>query len=82
MREGLGDVAFADADRAVEDDGLAAGEPAQGGEVADLGGGQFRGGAEVEPFEGGLVLEPVPLENWIPALTWAFPGFRLLARIR
>jgi hypothetical protein len=27
-------------------------------------------------------VELVPLENWIPALTWAFPGFRLLARIR
>ena len=26
--------------------------------------------------------ELVPLENWIPALTWAFSGFRLLARIR
>ena len=35
-----------------------AGEPAQGGEVADLGGGQLRGGGEVEPLEGGLGLEP------------------------
>src|SRR3954454_4807908 len=51
--QGLGDVALADADRAVEDDRLAAGQPAQGGEVADLGGGQFRGGGEVEPLEGG-----------------------------
>ena len=33
------------------------GEPAQGGEVADLGGGQFRGGGEVESFQGGLGLE-------------------------
>ena len=56
--EGLGDVALADADRAVEDDGLAGGQPAQGGEVADLGGGQLRGGAEVEALEGGLGLEP------------------------
>ena len=56
--EGLGDVALADADRAVEDDGLAGLQPAQGGEVADLGGGQLRGGGEVEPLEGGLGLEP------------------------
>ena len=56
--EGLGDVALADADRAVEDDRLAGGEPAQGGEVADLGGGQLRGGGEVEALEGGLGLEP------------------------
>ncbi len=61
--EGLGDVALADADGSVEDDGLAAGEPAQGGEVADLGGGQFRRGAEVEPFEGGLVLEAGAAES-------------------
>ena len=33
-------------------------QPAQGGEVADLGGGEFRGSAEVESFEGRLVLEP------------------------
>jgi len=26
--------------------------------------------------------DPVPLENRIPALTWAFSGFRRLARIR
>ncbi len=45
-------------DRAVQDDGLPGLQPAQGGEVADLGGGQFRGGAEVEAFERGLGLEP------------------------
>ena len=56
--QGLGDVALADADRAVEDDGLAGVQPAQGGEVADLGGGQLRGGGEVEAFQGGLGLEP------------------------
>ena len=33
-------------------------QPAQGGEVADLGGGQLRGGGEVESLEGGLGLEP------------------------
>jgi hypothetical protein len=33
-------------------------QPAEGGEVADLGGGQFGGGGEVEPLEGGLGLEP------------------------
>ena len=32
-------------------------QPPQGGEVADLGGGQFRAGGEVEAFEGGLFLE-------------------------
>jgi hypothetical protein len=31
---------------------------------------------------GCLGLKLVPLENWIPALNWAFLGFRLLARIR
>ena len=39
--EGLGDVALADPDGPVEDDGLAGLQPAQGGEVADLGGGQL-----------------------------------------
>ena len=42
----------------VEDDRLARLQPAEGGEVADLGGGQLRGGGEVEPLEGGLGLEP------------------------
>ena len=60
--QGLGDVALADADRAVEDDRLAGGQPAQRGEVADLGGGQLRRGGEVEPFEGGLGLEPGPAD--------------------
>ena len=46
-----------DNDGAVEDDGLAGLQPAEGGEVADLGGGQLRGGGEVEALEGGLVLE-------------------------
>ena len=32
-------------------------EPAQRGEVADLRGGQFRAGGEVEPFQGGLFVE-------------------------
>ena len=41
VAEGLGDVAFPDADGAVEDHGLAGVQPAQGGEVADLGGGQL-----------------------------------------
>src|SRR6185437_4444595 len=54
--QGLGDVALADADRAVEDDGLTRLQPAEGGEVADLGGGQLRGGGEVEALEGGLGL--------------------------
>jgi hypothetical protein len=33
-------------------------QPPQRGEVADLGGGQFRGGGEVEALEGYLLLEP------------------------
>ena len=43
VAEGLGDVAFADADGAVEDHGLAGVQPAQCGQVADLGGGELRG---------------------------------------
>ena len=38
------------------------GQPAEGGEVADLGGGQLRGGGEVEPLEGGLGLEAGPAD--------------------
>ena len=53
--QGLGDMALADTDRAVENERLPAGEPAQGGEVADLGRGQFRGGGEVEALQGGSV---------------------------
>jgi len=33
-------------------------QPAQCGQVADLRGGQFRGGGRVEAFQGGLLLEP------------------------
>jgi len=33
-------------------------QPAQRGQVADLGGGQLRVGREVEPFEGDLLVEP------------------------
>ncbi|GGY40811.1 hypothetical protein GCM10010384_54670 [Streptomyces djakartensis] len=44
VAEGLGDVGLADADGAEEDDRFAGVEPAQGSQVADLGGGQFRGG--------------------------------------
>ncbi len=58
VAEGLRDVALAHADGPVEDHGLAGVQPAQGGQVADLGGGQLRGGAEVEAFQGGLFLEP------------------------
>ena len=53
VAQGLGDVGLADPDRAVEDHRLAGVQPAQGGEVADLRGGQFRAGGEVEPFQGG-----------------------------
>ncbi len=58
VTQSLGDVALAYSDGAVEDDGLAGVEPAQGGEVADLGGGQLRAGGEVEAFEGDLLVEP------------------------
>ena len=37
----------------MQDDRLAGVQPAQRGEVADLRGGQFRAGAEVEAFQGG-----------------------------
>ena len=57
VAECLGDVALADADRAVDDDLLAGVQPAQRGEVADRGGGQFRAGGEVEAFDGGLLVE-------------------------
>ena len=42
VAEGLGDMAFPHADRAIQDHGLAGVQPAQGGEVADLGGGELR----------------------------------------
>jgi hypothetical protein len=35
-------------------------QPAQRGQVADLRGGQLRGGGEVEPFQGRGLLEPGP----------------------
>jgi hypothetical protein len=57
VAEGLGDVGLADADGAEEDDRLAGMQPAQGAQVADLGGGQFRGGGEVELLQGDLLLE-------------------------
>jgi hypothetical protein len=37
-------------------------QPAQGGQVADRGGGQFRAGGEVEFFQGGLFFEPGPAQ--------------------
>ena len=49
VAEGLGDVGFADADRAVEDDGFPGVQPAQGGQVADLGGGQLGAAAKSKP---------------------------------
>jgi hypothetical protein len=53
----LRDVGLADADRAVEDHALAGVQPAQRGEVADLRGGQFGAGVEVELLQGGLGVE-------------------------
>lgn len=57
VTEELGDVCPSDADRAEQGDGLTGLEPARGGQVAELGGGLFQGGVEVEPFQGGLLLE-------------------------
>ena len=62
MAQGLGDVALADPDRAVEDDRFAGVQPTQRGEVADGGGGQFGAGGEVELFERGGLLEPGPAQ--------------------
>src|SRR5258708_4123941 len=58
VAEGLGGVALAYPGRAVQDDGLAGVQPPQGGQVADLGGGQLRAGGEVEALEGDLLVEP------------------------
>jgi hypothetical protein len=57
VSEGLGDVAFADTDRPVEDHRLARGQPVQRREVTDLPGGELGAGREVEAFQGGLLLE-------------------------
>ncbi|GHG05189.1 hypothetical protein GCM10017667_39950 [Streptomyces filamentosus] len=57
VTEGVGDVGLADAEGAEEDDRLAGMEPAQGAQVTDLGGRQFRGGGEAELLQGDLMLE-------------------------
>jgi hypothetical protein len=62
MAEGLGDMCLSDPDGSEQNDGLAGVEPAQGCEVADLGGGQLRGGGEVEALQGGLLLELRPAQ--------------------
>ena len=51
VRECLRDVGFADADGAVQDDGLSGGDVAAAGEVTDAGGRDFRVVAEVEIFD-------------------------------
>ena len=58
VAEGLGDMAFPHADRAVQDHGLAGVQPAEGGEVADLGSGELGRCGEIEAFEGDLLIEP------------------------
>jgi hypothetical protein len=50
-------MSFSNADWAVQELRFSTVEPAEGGEVADLCGGQFRAGGEVEPFQGGLFVE-------------------------
>jgi len=55
--ECLSDVGFSDADGAVQDDGLAGGDVAAGGEVTDVGGGDLRVVTEIEVFDGGELLE-------------------------
>lgn len=57
VAEGLGDVCLPDANGAEQNYGSAGVEPAQGSEVADLGGGRLRGGVEVEALQGGWLLE-------------------------
>src|SRR3954462_15631326 len=46
-----------DNDRAVQDHRLPGVQPAQRGEIPDLRGGQLRVGGEVEPLQGGGLLE-------------------------
>jgi hypothetical protein len=60
MPQRLGDVCLADPDGAEQNYGLSGVEPAQGGQVADLGCGEFRGGGEVELLQGDLLLELRP----------------------
>ena len=69
VAEGLGDMGLADPDRAVEDDRFPGVQPAQRGQVADLRGGQLRGGGEVEAFQGGLFSNRARRIRW-PA-TWS-----------
>ena len=57
MIQGLRDMGLADANRPEQDDRLAGMQPEQGSEVADLCGGKFRGGGEVELLQGDLLLE-------------------------
>ena len=57
MPECLGDMGLAYSDGPEQDDRLTGGEPAQGGEVADLRGGDLRVRGEVEPLQGDLLLE-------------------------
>jgi hypothetical protein len=57
VAERLGDVGLPNTDRAEQNYGLTGVEPAQGRQVADLGGGQLRAGVEVEALQGGLLLE-------------------------
>ena len=62
VAQGLSDVGLAHADWAVQNDRLPGVQPAQRGQVADLRGGQLRGGLEVEAFHGGLFFEPGPAQ--------------------
>src|SRR6478672_9751326 len=57
-------MGFADADGPVEDDRFAGGEPAQGGQVADLRGGDLRVGGEVEALQGDLFFELRAADPW------------------
>jgi hypothetical protein len=50
-------MGFAYSDGSVEDDRFAGAEPAEGGEVPDLGGGDLRVRGEVEAFKGDLFFE-------------------------
>src|SRR3954452_13239735 len=57
MAEGLGDVALADPDGAVQHDRFAGGDEAQGGQVAEAGGGDLGVVGEVEVLQRGGVFE-------------------------
>jgi hypothetical protein len=57
VAEGLGDVCLSDADGPEQKYEFTGVKPVQGRAVADVGGGQFRGGVEAEALQGHPLLE-------------------------